>query len=1584
MTSSTVNPRGYFKLSESESKDSYQYYGNASDGSTEPVRIHPTADEMDNRLAYTLPADKLQRGLYYAVWSLSLANYDVGMFTPLGFTSMTWNKESRVDSSLDEIKVEYDEMQLVLEASKSTQGNVLVRAPAQIFVDESTTFIRVQLRAEYSKNTESWTAEKLQQHSLLVNYVDLHRSDVVTSNLRLVDDVIQLRGPGTALKTISVCHKDLEEPESATRPVEIDVSMINSTGTYAATLSYASTRAFLDLWKLEPSLTPDPKINQLPAATTSFPITRNGCGRPPKLGLAISHDGSQIAVFPSVHFMKAEGKDVPSDLQFRVYSYNPLFTPAFEDKKQPLVNQLQLSPATNDPWLKNFAGAGKFHFLSLDRAPVPSDQERFVASDGLSIVVYSTAKTWRRHLSLELTSPPDLSSPLTADEALSLQKLTASMIDGMRGPYFAWQATDKTSFSVWNLHRLELTTLVVLDEEQGSLKHVSFSDDGSLMSVVTANGEHSIFTVKTGAFLDSSIYDENTVQWTQFVSSSAEIFIHGPYSRPYVSTSLPIGYDKRAFLPLVAGNRKHIRSVQLPKPAVEGVEDIDPGAEKAISEPENKESEIIEADLVYLQQGSTITAYSLRKMTFDSFWNSPHMEKCTSACESGATVLTNKPRECTTPTGLKFRLELGERTWVHNGWEDDVTIAILYLESTGSNGVTTSSELQRMIHFDEDLSHDDAYFLPCKTRFLIWGPLYFQIWELPREAVGECTLVMMQGRHWDKDATDEDIYEIHMESVQPCPHGHTIRFKDETSPATRSLYIQPYDGNLVTTDVDSCISSIPFILDFYDIASTENRKSLIKYVCRHINMRTSTGCSVMYRIVESEMYLELSDLFLKDLLDYSTDIQDPWMYLSGISSQYNPILLVLGYAQKTPHVLSIIALLIEYCTRQAKAVKSTGHLTVIFEALPELVKSQPDLALQAIQRCAFVPIQDYERKLIVRHARVRPRPSLIPFFEKKGGPHLSEVPEPVFQIRNILPNNPSPIVANGADEGFVSDIFVAPYRLLWAFDEPVEVKTTWLQTNWITAFFTILGLKLKVTDPDRVHCHELGDELFDNPAISALLEYKWNTFASAYWKFRFISQCIFYLLVLTVSFFQVYYSKPSELYGTYFPIVVLSAIFLWLEFQQGLRNPVRYITSPYNILDVIVYALPLAGGTAGIVQGAMHMDNRATRIWSFAILFIYIHILFELRVFKSVCKTVTIIVKIVGEIKVFFFIFAASIVAFTHTFLHLLWARTSDDTFDDSGERVIHHAASANYPRHPMMALSATYFFMSGRLDPVSDLFSDTDTWFHVMMIFYSFFTVILMLNVLIALVNVAFNTGDESWRIVWHESRARFIENAENMTVHIPGFRKTHSWFPNTIYYTATQKEVQAYELKYYREPVTSQFVKANAVIPDDFVDLRNFVAAQLPLRPLNRDDEDEDDEEEAEEEGGEKEMGEEDEEEDDEDEEEEDDDDEEEEDDDDEEEEDDDDAEEEDEEEELSEETSTVLKTATASATDAAVHTEQDKRYDARELTKIRQEFQQGLEKIQAQTKLQQEEASRREEGLQKQLRDMMALLQQMSPSH
>ncbi|KAI7818199.1 hypothetical protein BC939DRAFT_463606 [Gamsiella multidivaricata] len=181
--------------------------------------------------------------------------------------------------------------------------------------------------------------------------------------------------------------------------------------------------------------------------------------------------------------------------------------------------------------------------------------------------------------------------------------------------------------------------------------------------------------------------------------------------------------------------------------------------------------------------------------------------------------------------------------------------------------------------------------------------------------------------------------------------------------------------------------------------------------------------------------------------------------------------------------------------------------------------------------------------------------------------------------------------------------------------------------------------------------------------------------------------------------------------------------------------------------------------------------------------------LFELRINKSVCKYVTIIQETVIEIRVFFIIFATGILGFAVATLHLLRGCPYEGCEEPET------AFSHNF----LGALSDTYFFMGGRWDPVSDEFAAQEWAFHLLMAIFFFFTVVLMLNVLIALINVAFQKGDDGWRLVWTESRLRYIELAENMSYHIPGFRKTHNWFPKEIYFTATAKQVRAYREKYH-----------------------------------------------------------------------------------------------------------------------------------------------------------------------------------------
>lgn len=119
-----------------------------------------------------------------------------------------------------------------------------------------------------------------------------------------------------------------------------------------------------------------------------------------------------------------------------------------------------------------------------------------------------------------------------------------------------------------------------------------------------------------------------------------------------------------------------------------------------------------------------------------------------------------------------------------------------------------------------------------------------------------------------------------------------------------------------------------------------------------------------------------------------------------------------------------------------------------------------------------------------------------------------------------------------------------------------------------------------------------------------------NSFVGSYWLFRFFFQIAYYVLILTVSFLQVYSDAPSDLSGAFVAIIVCSALFLWFEFQQFLESPKRYILSPYNYLDIAVYTVPLIVGILHLIElsKAEVTSDISTRILSFAILIVYLHL----------------------------------------------------------------------------------------------------------------------------------------------------------------------------------------------------------------------------------------------------------------------------------------------------------------------------------------------------------------------------------------
>ncbi|KAF9108669.1 hypothetical protein BGX27_008269 [Mortierella sp. AM989] len=379
--------------------------------------------------------------------------------------------------------------------------------------------------------------------------------------------------------------------------------------------------------------------------------------------------------------------------------------------------------------------------------------------------------------------------------------------------------------------------------------------------------------------------------------------------------------------------------------------------------------------------------------------------------------------------------------------------------------------------------------------------------------------------------------------------------------------------------------------------------------------------------------------------------------------------------------------------------------------------------------------------------------------------------------------------------GFTGDLFVASFDMLWldsgndysGLPPAASVKLpkpSW--TYWIKSFLHLILYKIKLNPGASVVCHNFSRGLLGNPAIEALVEYKWNTFGYKYWISRFLFQCFYYLLILAAVFGQVY-GERHDFSSVFVAIAIISIIFLWLEVNQFLRHRKRHFKLFYDIIDVIAYSLPLVGSIDQLlINGLEPLSRGHPGILSFSVVFAALQFLLEIRINTSVCYIVIIIIQVLSEIRVFLFITLGGILAFSTAILHYLRS---------CPQRVCSEVPT-EFPHNYYSAVTATIYFMGGRYDPVSDYFKTDDWMFLTLMIFNFFFSGLLMLNILIALIGGAFTRGDKTWRMEWLKNRMLVVEAAENLTYHIPGFRKYYNWFPREIYYTALNRDVKiAYE---------------------------------------------------------------------------------------------------------------------------------------------------------------------------------------------
>ncbi|KAG9071773.1 hypothetical protein KI688_005989 [Linnemannia hyalina] len=1030
-----------------------------------------------------------------------------------------------------------------------------------------------------------------------------------------------------------------------------------------------------------------------------MPLIRGG-----ETDVSISWDGSLVALFETERPEATEDdkKDPLENYEgrFAIYKCSRNDNGASE-KPSSRMSLVRHDVQHTCPGLKNYIGEGVFHIVDKSN-PNPKD-ELFVACNGITIEIYSTFEDWTYQRSIVM------------DSAFARQNLqfdmAFTMFNQIQGRYLI-TTNDTVAFTFDIILGTLVSFSTNLSNAQVTLMNYfsSVSADGDWVAI-PGYGHVNVYRTQTWTLQGSYVFDEvesdERVTEVMFMDSGRLLYI-------MVGLIANMYWQRRPGYILDVATMSVVGRV-----APTGCDSVN------LARLDGSGQDLICSGYTK-RWGTRLTDLRThRSPTGD-------VSRCTDRCNHPDSI-NSGVGEGTSPSGLRLKVQRTD-TSIGSQLKRDKrsSVTVTMTDTTGTQIKKMVVPLPRGSTLEQA-----AFFADCRY-LLVVAKGTFMAWSVPATAEGEFRLQMILQGEDDKEWTI-------------CTHGIVGRSSDEGEEGRHHVghVRQPFTEPLAA----EFLVGLGNMVAFYELADVGLRQDILRYYGRHINSYPDKAkeywnvlgtCAFMW----SPDNHHTMSRFIKDLLSFPGV---RWVPHYSMSIELNPLAALLDKAKTEPFANAGVQIIVDYCLRQAKAAQDPHFLSPILQCLPSIVDSKQlysAMARTIYREVAFFPAQGRDF-IIDNHILINSSTFRWKFWQSYPW-GLHQYKDQVLQFNtHKIPNPPK--------GNFTRDIFQASFDLLWHKSEDAGSQDSSAGSqgatiakalfSWPHAIWTMVLRKCTLRYNTTIECYPFELEALDNPALMALVEYKWIDLG---------------------------------LESLFVAIIVVAFIFLWLELVQLLRDKRDYIRSVYNWVDLLVFLLPLAGAINQIliIQGVIELGLNPGLL-SFS--------LFELRVFKAVCHFVSIIIRAIHAIRVFFFVFAGGLLAFSIAIVHLYHVCTSDEC------SYLTDGFSSNLLR----AFSMTYFMMGGNYDPVENGFSGNNFAFHMMMIVFFFFTVILMLNVLIALINNAIVDGDHTWRLDWLEYRMRYVESAENMTYGIPGFREMDNFFPDKIYYTGTPQQVRDYEKK-------------------------------------------------------------------------------------------------------------------------------------------------------------------------------------------
>ncbi|KAF9360798.1 hypothetical protein BGX34_007496 [Mortierella sp. NVP85] len=1189
-------------------------------------------------------------------------------------------------------------------------------------------------------------------------------------------------------------------------------------GTFLASLALAQNIAYITVWdmgRVGDHAYPPQDITDL-CHHAGKAIKHDGIGEL-SIGLAVSESGEQVAIYQEPRIEEwTERSSLKSALQFQLLHLHPptfiVDIPETAGSRENSINENK----TPNMLLRDFVGfcafltpsvngdGGNLHaFRSYDRyrgdRSEPPNDALFAACNGerLDLFVKSCEPNWERFRTISLT---------TLESTLPWRAACKMMMDSISGDVFMWIENEGRCCSIWDLIDGFNISHISNFEDTGSadftfqgITKMTLSRDGSIVALADGKGGVTTYYTNSGVAIVDRQFPGCTIEHIGFHDSNHQLCV--------VTRDRDANLNHRLVDPLFL----ECENIGLNVP----ITGIDSALFVSLQGNKNNGN-----GFIFQAHGNMINCYSS---------NGP---KSVVVADTKLATSDRPPGVTCKSSLVRYRLKTIKHEEIlmeRDGTSCNVLrVEVMEIQRDGTQNTVFSFVPEPWVRVKTSTAASQAsllsaYFLPCRTRFAIVGQQSIQIWNLPTPDNPKFSLQLIWSdpdskdvthlKHTNEFGTVRELYRNMMAAsiyVDLDTGGTIAEIEMKGRSGKENVQFPGVDSTNGHLAVISCFRSVHLLAAAFAFSHSrsgkadeisqwkanfkEHAEAIIEFTLKYINHKvflkeSDANVSVLALHWENASLSHSSSssdtlTIWRLLLDHRS-LQDANHYfvehlLRCANSRWipdgDPVLNPVKYVIRARNK-DLLDVFVEYCTSNAKQ-HHHAFMDPVVQCLDGIIKYYPSKMEDILRRLSYIPVsgQTYASSHATRQAMGG---FLARATQKISNNDIHDNPVVIFRLQ---------LTAYSTKESEESE------------DDPVPSKNC-PSKIYMSPFLFQPWLQLHRSIFSQI----VMEDILDSPVIAVNLEYRWFTTSLMIWAWGFLYSLYFCLLALVAltpmngqPLVRVNLDTLRDPFSTTVRSIVAVATVMGLarllfDLVNVWYAPWKRLRSPYYLVKITAFMLPVIGCIMFLTAEADNLYN-THRIWitSFGILFLFLNILFEMRVIGIIGVAVNIIVRITS--KVFWFICA---------FIFVLFGFSAALNYGLNGYRYgqCQNDDNCDLQKKSFIFSFSTFFFMAGRYDPISNYFEDGPAGFYVMIALFFMVIGILLLNIMIALMNDAF-VETEKERMVGY--MRILCDIAADMEYH-PLTRREVPNPPKYIYYYATDEEVMLFQSKYPASNVSS-----------------------------------------------------------------------------------------------------------------------------------------------------------------------------------